>query len=103
MKITDQDVRYVADLANLELTDTERAGMEKDLNSILGYIGQLSELDTSNLEPMAQVAQIAASKSAAADILRPDDLRECLPHDSAMANAPLSDGVFFRVPKVIER
>ena len=103
MKITDNDVRYVADLANLELTDAERAGMEKDLNSILEYIGQLSELDTSKMEPMAQVAQIASSSRAPEDVLRLDQLRECLPHDNAMANAPQSDGVFFRVPKVIER
>ena len=103
MKITDNDVRYVAGLANLELTDAERARMEKDLNSILEYIDQLSELDTSNLEPMAQVAQLAGSSRAPDDVLRPDQLDECLPHDSAMANAPQSDGVFFRVPKVIER
>ena len=103
MKITDNDVRYVADLANLELTDAERARMEKDLNSILEYIDQLSELDTSNLEPLAQVAQIAGSRRGPDDVLRPDQLDECLPRDSAMANAPQSDGIFFRVPKVIER
>ena len=103
MKITENDVRYVADLANLDLTDAERAGMQKDLNAILDYIEQLSELDTANVEPMAQVAQIAGSSSAPEGSLRTDQLRECLPHESAMANAPLSDGTFFRVPKVIER
>ena len=102
MKITDKDVRYVADLANLELTDAERTGMQRDLNSILEYIDQLSELDTSNLEPMAQVAQIHTS-DASTNVLRTDQLRECLPRDKAIANAPASDGTFFRVPKVIER
>ena len=56
MKITDQDVTYVADLANLELTDEERMHMVRDLNSILGYIDMLNRLNTDKVEPMAQVA-----------------------------------------------
>ena len=54
--VSEKDVSYVADLAHLELTEEERARMLKDLNSILGYIDRLNELDTSNVEPMAQVA-----------------------------------------------
>ena len=54
--VSEKDVSYVADLAHLELTDEERARMLKDLNSILGYIDRLNQLDTSNVEPMAQVA-----------------------------------------------
>ena len=56
MKVTDKDVAYVADLANLEFTDDERAGMLRDLNSILEYVDRLNELDTSNVPPMAQVS-----------------------------------------------
>ena len=56
MKVTEKDVAYVADLANLELSAQERAGMVRDLNSILDYIERLNELDTSNVEPMAQVS-----------------------------------------------
>ena len=105
MKITRKDVQYVAGLANLELTDDEQARMEKDLNSILGYIDQLSELDTSNVEPMAQVMQWAAATNTnnAVESLRDDELRECLPPAAALENAPQTDGAFFRVPKVIER
>ena len=55
MKVTEQDVAYVADLANLELTDQERQRMLKDLNSILDYIDRLNELDTSDVPPMAQI------------------------------------------------
>jgi aspartyl-tRNA(Asn)/glutamyl-tRNA(Gln) amidotransferase subunit C len=102
MKITDADVRYISDLANLRLTDRERAEMQKDLNTILEYIDQLSQVETSDLDPMAQVAQISASNRPS-ETLRPDERRDCLPHDLAMANAPQSDGTFFRVPKVIER
>jgi aspartyl/glutamyl-tRNA(Asn/Gln) amidotransferase C subunit len=56
MKVTDKDVSYVAELANLELTEEERKGMLRDLNSILEYIDRLNELDTSNVPPMAQVS-----------------------------------------------
>ena len=55
MKITETEVRYVADLANLKLTDQEIARLSKDLDEILTHIDTLSELDTSNVQPMAQV------------------------------------------------
>lgn len=98
MKITQKDVQYVADLANLELTDAERTRMEKDLNQILGYIDLLSEVDTSNVPAMAQVGETSLK-----DPLRADEPKECLPRELALKNAPQTDGSFFRVPKVIER
>ena len=106
--VSDKDVSYVAELAHLELTADERARMLKDLNSILGYIDRLNELDTSHVEPMAQVAgRYAARKDDEAGgfgfALREDEPRPCLPPDEALKNAPVSDGTFFKVPKVIER
>jgi aspartyl-tRNA(Asn)/glutamyl-tRNA(Gln) amidotransferase subunit C len=106
--VSEKDVSYVADLAHLELTVEERARMLKDLNSILGYIERLNQLDTSNVEPMAQVAGRygAGSKTTGETfdyVMRPDELRPSLPHDEAMSNAPQTDGTFFKVPKVIER
>ena len=98
MKVTDKDVSYVADLANLELTDQERRRMLKDLNSILDYIDRLNELDTTNVPPMAQVSAAGDQRN-----LREDELRPCLPHADAMKNAPQTDGEFFKVPKVIEK
>ncbi len=112
MKVTDKDVAYVADLANLELTAEERTGMVRDLNSILDYVDRLNELDTSNVPPMAQVSDrygvdqskqgserfAYASREDAAEGLRPS-----LPHEAALENAPDPDEHFFRVPKVIER
>ena len=109
MKVTEKDVASVADLANLELTAAERERMLKDLNSILGYIDRLNQLETSNVPPMAQTADkfgIDSSKTGSerfAYATRPDELRPCLPHQAALQNAPDSDGVFFKVPKVIER
>ena len=112
MKVTDKDVSYVADLANLELTAEERAAMLRDLNSILNYVDRLNELDTSDVPPMAQVSdRYGADESKQGsdrfayanreDIL--EGLRKSLPHEIALENAPDADEDFFRVPKVIER
>ena len=112
MKVTEKDVAYVADLANLELSDDERRGMLRDLNSILDYVDRLNELDTSDVPPMAQVSdryggdegKQGSERFAYAsreDVL--EGLRKSLPHNEALANAPDADEDFFRVPKVIER
>ena len=101
--VSEKDVSYVADLAHLELTAEERARMLKDLNSILGYIERLNQLDTANVEPMAQVASHYGAGAAGGDAMRADDLKPSLPHDEAMKNAPQTDGTFFKVPKVIEK
>lgn len=112
MKVTDKDVAYVADLANLELTAEERSAMLRDLNLILGYVDRLNELDTSDVPPMAQVSDrygVDKSKQGSErfayasreDIV--EGLRKSLPHEEALANAPDADENFFRVPKVIER
>lgn len=108
MKVTEKDVAYVAELANLELTDRERQRMLKDLNSILDYIDHLNELDTSNVPPMAQISAAHSESDssgpvAASASLREDTLVPCLPHGEAMKNAPVTDGEFFKVPKVIEK
>jgi aspartyl-tRNA(Asn)/glutamyl-tRNA(Gln) amidotransferase subunit C len=97
VKVTEKDVQYVADLANLELTPEEQTRMVRDLNSILGHIDKLNELDTANVEPMAQVM---AEKHEA---LREDELRPCLDRAEVMKLAPMTDGSFFKVPKVIEK
>jgi len=112
MKVTEKDVAYVAELANLELTEDECLRMLRDLNSILDYVDRLNELDTSDVPPMAQVsdrygvneAKQGSERFAYAsreDVL--EGLRKSLPHDEALANAPDADEHFFRVPKVIER
>jgi aspartyl-tRNA(Asn)/glutamyl-tRNA(Gln) amidotransferase subunit C len=112
MKVTDKDVAYVADLASLELTEEERSRMLRDLNSILEYIERLSELNTESVAPMAQVSDrygVDESRQGSdrfAYASRDDvhnGLRQSLPHDLALENAPATDGTFFEVPKVIER
>jgi aspartyl-tRNA(Asn)/glutamyl-tRNA(Gln) amidotransferase subunit C len=112
MKVTDRDVSYVAELANLELTEDERKSMLRDLNSILDYVDRLNELDTSGVPPMAQVSDrygVDEGKQGTerfAYAMRDDileGLRKSLPQLEALANAPDADEDFFRVPKVIER
>ena len=99
MKITEQEVRYVADLANLKLTDQEIGRLSKDLDEILTHIDTLNEVDTSQVEPMAQVLYDAEATAT----LREDQERACLGNEAALANAPLSGSGYYKVPKVIER
>lgn len=99
MKITEKDVAYVAALANLELTEHETTQFVGDLNSILGYIDKLNELDTANVQPMAQVLYEAEEGST----LRADQDRPGYTSELAVASAPESGAGQFKVPKVIER
>ena len=99
MKMTEQEVRYVADLANLRLTEPEIARMAREMNEILTHIDKLNELDTTNVAPMAQVVYDQPEGAT----LRPDVEQEPLGNQLALANAPLAGAGYFKVPKVIER
>lgn len=99
-----EEVRHVADLANLELTAEELPGMARDLNAVLGYVAQLRELDTTDVLPMTQPAELLEhAPHASGEALRTDAIRPSLDRSQVMAEAPESDGRFFKVPKVIER
>jgi aspartyl-tRNA(Asn)/glutamyl-tRNA(Gln) amidotransferase subunit C len=100
MNVTDKDVSYVASLAHLDLTADEQSRMVRDLNSILGFIESLNQLDTKDVPPMAQVSAEEASPTGT---LREDRLVPCLSHEAALRNSPQPDANFFKVPKVIER
>jgi len=99
VKITEQEVRNVADLANLELTDPEIARLVKDLDEILTHMDTLNELDTSNVAPMAQVLY----ESGETATLRADEIIPPLGNETALASAPLAAAGYYKVPKVIER
>ncbi|MGB9457580.1 MAG: Asp-tRNA(Asn)/Glu-tRNA(Gln) amidotransferase subunit GatC [Bryobacteraceae bacterium] len=99
MKITEQEVRYVAGLANLRLSDAEVARFRVDLDQILEHIGKLNELDTGETVPMSQV--LFETEETAT--LRPDVPVPPLGNHAALANAPESGAGYFKVPKVIER
>ena len=99
MKITEEEVRYVADLANLKLSEEEVRKFQADLDEILVHVDRLKEIDTSNVEPMAQVLYEAEETAT----LRPDRQRPGLGNKLALANAPLSGSGYFKVPEVIKR
>jgi aspartyl-tRNA(Asn)/glutamyl-tRNA(Gln) amidotransferase subunit C len=102
--VTIDDVRRVAELANLELTAAEEPRMQRDLNAILGHIAQLNELDTNGIPAMAQVGEMLDGVAdTTGTSLRSDAVRPSLNRAVVMAEAPESDGRFFKVPKVIER
>jgi aspartyl-tRNA(Asn)/glutamyl-tRNA(Gln) amidotransferase subunit C len=104
LAVSVEDVRHVADLANLELTAEELPRMARDLNAVLGYIAQMNELDTSSVEPMAQVGEaLGLVPAQAGEALRADVVKDSVDRALVMAEAPETDGRFFKVPKVIER
>ncbi len=99
MALSEKDVRYVADLAHLELTEEEVKKFLPQLDSILQYVQKLNELDTSAIEPMAQVTYPGSENAA----FRADEPRRTLSQGEALANAPEAGAGSFKVPHVIER
>ena len=99
MKITGEQVRYVADLANLHLTEDEVRKFQIDLDEILVHLDRLNEVDTSQRDPMAQVLYEAEETAT----LRPDRPRPGLGPELALANAPVAGAGYFKVPEVIKR
>jgi aspartyl-tRNA(Asn)/glutamyl-tRNA(Gln) amidotransferase subunit C len=99
MALTEKDVRYVADLAHLELTEEEVKTFLSQLASILQHVEKLNELDTSQIEPMAQVTYPGSQNR----LLRTDAPRRTFTQEEALANAPEQGAGSFKVPRVIER
>jgi aspartyl-tRNA(Asn)/glutamyl-tRNA(Gln) amidotransferase subunit C len=99
MRLTEKDVRYVAALANLNLSDEETARMLSDLDGILAQMDALAEIDTEGVAPMSQV--VFGSDDTAT--LRADVERPTLKNEVALENAAISGEGYFKVPRVIER
>jgi aspartyl-tRNA(Asn)/glutamyl-tRNA(Gln) amidotransferase subunit C len=99
VKLTETEVRNVAGLANLTLTEDEVHRMAHDLSEILTHVEKLNELDTGGVEPMAQVLYDAEETAT----LRADRAGDCVANEVALANAPRAGAGYFKVPKVIER
>jgi len=91
----DFDVKYVAHLARIALTDEEREKFGAQLSSILGYIEKLNQLDVSRIEPTAHAVPLV-------NVFRPDEVRPSLPNAEALRNAPASANGLFMVPKIVE-
>ncbi len=93
-KITREEVRHVAKLARLELSESEEEKMTGQMNGILEYMEKLNELETKEVEPTTHAIQLQ-------NVFRPDLVRDSLDRKLSLENAPDSDGVNFVVPKVI--
>lgn len=95
MNLSRDDVRKVADLARLKLSDGELDSLANDLRAIVGYVEILNEVDTTGITPMVHAVELQ-------NVLRPDVRIESLPRDAALSNAPKTDGEHFLVPPIID-
>jgi aspartyl-tRNA(Asn)/glutamyl-tRNA(Gln) amidotransferase subunit C len=93
--MSDFDIKYVANLARLNLTPEEEKKLGSQLGNILGYIEKLKEVDVSNIEPTAHAFPLV-------NVFRQDEVRPSLPHEEALKNAPSKSSGLFVVPKIVE-
>ncbi len=93
-KVSPDQVRHVAKLARLALTEDQTARFADQLESILHYVDQISQIDTTGVEPLAHALPLH-------NVLREDVVEPSLPLDKVLQNAPETDGPFFKVPKII--
>ncbi|WPU96698.1 Asp-tRNA(Asn)/Glu-tRNA(Gln) amidotransferase subunit GatC [Mucilaginibacter sabulilitoris] len=96
MTIDKETVEKVAHLARLELNETEKEEMIKDMSKILDFMAKLNELDTSGVEPLVYMSDDV-------NVLREDEVKQRVTHEEALENAPKHDENYFLVAKVIEK
>jgi aspartyl-tRNA(Asn)/glutamyl-tRNA(Gln) amidotransferase subunit C len=100
MRITREEVLKVAELAHLELSEAEVSKYQQQLDNILEYIAKLNAVDTSKVEPMAQ---LLTESNIVNPAMRDDVVIPCDVAKDVLKQAPDADGKYFKVPKVIER
>ncbi len=91
----DFDVRYLANLARLSVTDEEAEKFQKQLRQIVDHVGKIAELDLSDIEPTAHAHPVQ-------NVFREDEVRESLDREAVLANAPSQQQAQFKVPQIIE-
>ena len=94
MSVTMKDVEHIAKLAKLEFTEEEKEKFTHQLNQILEYVEQMNKLDTSQVEPLSHVIELS-------NVFRTDEVKQSIPTEEALKNAPSKTDQFFKVPKVI--
>lgn len=95
MELSREDVRKVADLSRLKLTDGELDGLANDLRAIIGYVQVLNEVETTGIAPLVHAVELS-------NVFRSDELRQSLSRPDALSNAPKTDGDYFLVPAIID-
>jgi len=96
MEVNTELVNNIAHLARLHFTDEEKKEIEKDLQRMISFVEKLNEIDTTDIKPLQHM-------SSAINVLREDELKGSVSRNEALINAPVTDGVFFKVPKVIKK
>jgi aspartyl-tRNA(Asn)/glutamyl-tRNA(Gln) amidotransferase subunit C len=96
MEVTDQLVDKLAHLSRLSFNDTEKVEIKKDLQSMIAFVEKLNELDTTGVQPLLHMGD-------AVNVLRTDEVKGSISREEALLNAPIKDGQFFKVPKVIKK
>ncbi len=95
MKISLEEIEHIALLARLSLSEQEKELFGLQLSSILEYMEQLNELNTKNIEPTSHVLPLS-------NVMRDDTLKDSIPRENALMNAPEHTEKFYRVPRIIE-
>lgn len=96
MEISNQTIDKLANLAQLQFSESEKVEIKKDLEKMVGFIEQLQKVDTSNIEPLLYITD-------AVNILRDDEVKGSVTVKEALLNAPNKDNQFIKVPKVIKK
>lgn len=96
MEVNTELVNNIAHLARLYFTEDEKKEIEKDLQRMISFVEKLNEIDTTDVQPLQHM-------STALNVLREDEIKGSVSRSEALRNAPVTDGVFFKVPKVIKK
>ena len=96
MEVTDAMVDKLAHLSRLQFNETEKAEIKKDLQQMIGFVEKLNEVDTKDIKPLQHM-------STEINVLREDEIKGSVTREDVLRNAPATDGVFFKVPKVIKK
>jgi len=96
MEVNDALIDKLAQLARLKFEAGEKEQIKNDLQKMIAFVEKLNELDTTGVEPLTHMTDEV-------NILREDEARGSISREDALKNAPLSDGAFFKVPKVIRK
>ncbi len=96
MQVNDTLIDKLANLARLHFNENEQQAIKTDLQKMIGFINKLKEVNTENVKPLLHV-------TTNVNIMRADKVEQVISHQDALKNAPVTDGEFFKVPKVIKK
>ena len=96
MEITSEMIDRLAHLARLQFSEEEKKELKVDLERMIEFVEKLKEVDTAGVEPLLHITD-------AVNVLREDEIKQTITKQEVLLNAPLTDGNFFKVPKVIKK